>query len=76
MLSFKKKRYIYCLNDFSNPHLMFVFLILVGIFNTSQIFMRVYLYKRSKKLQSLMIVLVLMIFGFFSYKKNRREYFF
>ena len=55
---------------------MFVFLILVGIFNTSQIFMRVYLYKRSKKLQSLMIVLVLMIFGFFSYKKNRREYFF
>jgi hypothetical protein len=44
---YKKKwqflRYIYCLKYFSNPHLMLVFSILVGIFNTSQIFKRVYL---------------------------------
>ena len=33
----------YCLKDFSTPYLMFVFLNLVNVFNTSQFFMRIYL---------------------------------
>jgi len=33
---------IYCLKELSNPHLLFVFLILMGIFNTSQVFMKIY----------------------------------
>ena len=36
-------RYIYCLKDISNLNLMMVFSIVVDIFNTLQIFMRVYL---------------------------------
>jgi len=63
---YKKKsqllRYIYCLKNFSNPHLMFVLLIIVGIFNTS-----------FKKLQQLMIILVLMIFDLSFYKKDWRK---
>jgi len=45
VLIYKKKfsRYIYCLKDISNPHLMFVLSILVSIFNASQIFVKVYL---------------------------------
>jgi len=47
-LIYKKKSqlvryYIYWLKDISNLNLLVVFLILVGIFNTSQIFMKVYL---------------------------------
>lgn len=36
-------RYSYCLKDLSTPYLTFVFLILVGVFNVSHIFIRVYL---------------------------------
>jgi hypothetical protein len=72
----------YCLKDFFIHHLMIVFLILVDVFNVSQHSIRVYLsYKKNKgifvkmfkKLQQLMIALVLMFFGFSSYNKDRRE---
>jgi len=33
----------YCIKDFSTLNLMFVFLILAGVFNASQFFMKVYL---------------------------------
>ena len=33
----------YCLKDIFTPHLMILFLMLVGIFNVSQFFIRVYL---------------------------------
>jgi len=58
---YKKKsqlfRYIYCLKDFSNPHLMFVFLIIVSIFLILHRVLGEYIYKTFKKLQQQMICL-------------------